>query len=124
MHGWRMVLDGLIAAVRETLMAVVWCICQVQLPCALHRMSLMLLFCPLWWGTSVCRVSSLLFSVMSRTMICYLKAPVVNPRRGLQYLVCVLGLCVCLSVRLSICYRSSYFSVRLYLQPTILRGFS
>ena len=35
------------------------------------------------------------------------------------------GTCfVCVCVRLSVCYRSSCFSVRLYLQPTILRGLS
>ena len=44
--------------------------------------------------------------------------------RGLLYLLCVcVYLCICLSVCLSVCYRSSCFSVRLYLQPTILRGF-
>ena len=39
--------------------------------------------------------------------------------RGFRCLVCV-----CVSVCLSVCYRSSCFSVHLYLQPTILRGLS
>ena len=38
----------------------------------------------------------------------------INPRRA----------CVCLSVCLSVCYRSSCFKVRLYLQLTITTGFT
>ena len=47
----------------------------------------------------------------------------INPRRACA-MVTVVVLCVYLSVCLSVCYRSSCFSVRLHLQPTILRGFS
>ena len=47
----------------------------------------------------------------------------INPRRACAR-VTVVVLCVCLSVCLSVCYRSSGYSIRLYLQPTTSMGFS
>ena len=37
---------------------------------------------------------------------------------------CSCLVCVCVCVYLSVCYRSSCFSVRLKMEPTILTGFS
>ena len=63
-------------------------------------------------GTSIAQVDTFLYCVC-----------IINPRRACAR-VTVVALFVCLSVCLSVCYRSSCFSVRLYLKPTILRGLS
>ena len=50
---------------------------------------------------------------------------IINPRRACaRVTVVVLCVCVCVCVCVSFCYRSSGYSIRLYLQPATPMGFS